>query len=88
MLGELPAALAGFREAVRVKPDYAEAHEALGNLLMPAPRTTSRTWPPSNSPCALRPDNADAFACLMWSWQALARLAAPSPPTSNGWTPR
>ena len=54
---------AEFREAIRLRPDYAEAHNNLGLVLIQA-ATIRPASPRSARPCAIAPDYADAHTNL------------------------
>ena len=62
LLGQdkLDEAVARYSQAVALRPDYAEAHNNLGNALLAAGPAPTRPWHSSSKRLALKPNYADA----------------------------
>ena len=74
-LGRAASALASYREAVRLKPDYAEGHFHIGDLLREA-GAFDQAVAAYQAALALQPKNADAHNNLGISLQAMGQLEA------------
>jgi tetratricopeptide (TPR) repeat protein len=71
--GRTEAARSHFAEALRLNPDYAEAHYNLGRLLKPQPGGAARALPHFARAVALRPAYADAHFWLALCLDNLGR---------------
>ena len=82
--GEVDKAIAHYRKALEIKPDYAEAHNDLGLPSWPAgdgstrpSPITARPW--KSSPTSRRPTTTSGF------WPAADRSTRPSSSTARPW---
>ena len=62
--GKLDEAIAEYREAIRLKPDFAEAHTNLGDALHRPGQTATRPSPNYREAIRLKPDVAEAHGNL------------------------
>ena len=61
MPGKLPDAIAEYEEALRIKPDYAEAHTNLGTLLAGMPGKLPEAIAEFRAAIRFRPDYPEAY---------------------------
>ena len=80
--GKPDEAIAEFRAAIRLRPDYAEAHSNLGAALTPRGRWT-RPSPNTATAIRLRPDDAMAHSNLGTALAPRGRRTRPSPNTAR-----
>ena len=71
MSGKYPEATTAYREAIRLKPDYAEAHTNLGSLLI-ALNEYSPAVTELQEAIRLKPDNPVSHNNLGYAYQKIA----------------
>ena len=72
--GKLPEAIARYRRAIALKPDFAEVHNNFGTLLTNQGKLDEAVVQYQNA-IALKPDYAEAHLNLGTSFQGLGHLA-------------
>ena len=68
---ELPRAMAYFEAALRIRPDYAEAHNNLGNVLLKIPGRLNDAIAHYQEAVRLNPNLADAHYNLAIAWSKM-----------------
>ena len=70
--GDLPLAEPAFREAIRIRPDYAEAHSNLGNVLSGPPAVSRKRATTSKPLSGLSLTTRLRDSITAWCWRARA----------------
>jgi len=82
--GAVEAAIVQFQKALEIQPDYAEAHNNLGNALARQGKIEAAIAQYQKA-LEIRPDFAEAHNNLAAVWSVKGRLRRPSPGTKRLW---